>query len=127
MKQASRVTRFQDSQESAQEIIRDILKSKRDIDVNRLRIQEELVDLQKYLPQTDAGKQLFSDLKASLGRFKSELAEHDAVKSRDSDWEEERAEMQKRIDEVGGEVEKLRVPWIHRILGHLEVLKETGY
>ena len=55
----SHITRFEDSQESAQQIVHEILKSKYDIgiDVN-LRIQKELIDDQKPWAQTAVCKRI---------------------------------------------------------------------
>jgi hypothetical protein len=52
----SRVCRFEDSQASAWNIVHAILDSFEE--QTTLRIQNELVDLQRYIPETDAGKTL---------------------------------------------------------------------
>lgn len=114
----SQMTRFKDSQESAQQIVHKILKSKLTTDVN-LRIQRELVDLQRFLPQTDAGKLLFQDLKLVLVRHQDQLArlEETNVAEQDEVWKAEYDELQKRIETILGEIEQLKVPLIHKILG----------
>lgn len=78
IRHGSRITPFKDSQGSAQQIVEDVLRrnsdTSRSADVN-LRIQEELVDLQRILPQTDAGRFVTLDLQTQLSQAKQDLAE----------------------------------------------------
>ena len=112
----SPITRFDGSPESAGNIVCDILKTKRSTDIN-LRIQKELVDLKKYLPQTDAGKTLHDDLQRQLDRLEEELKQlRDMDKAdKDAEWQQEYREIEKWIQRIVSEREKLRVPLIQKI------------
>ena len=115
----SPMTQFKGTMESAQEIVRDILTN-RSTDVS-LRIQKELVDLKKYLPQTDAGKTLYYDLKRLLDQLKGELTElrniDQADRGQDDTWQKDYDDVKERIQSIVAELETFKVPLIQKILG----------
>ena len=113
----SSITRFEDTAESAKTVVCGIL-SKRSINVT-LRIQEELVDLRKYLPQTDAGKTLYDDLQRLHDRFKGELTQlRDMDRAeQDAKWRKEYADVMDRIETIRTEIKLFKVPLTQKILG----------
>ena len=115
----SSMTQFEGTPESAQKIVQDILTN-RSSDVS-LRIQKELVDLKRYLPQTDAGKTLYYDLKELLGQLKGELTQlrniDQADRDRDDTWQKDYDDVKERIKSIVAELETFKVPLIQKILG----------
>ena len=115
----SSMSRFDDTRESAQKIVRDILIN-RSTDVT-LRIQEELVDLKKYLPQTDAGKTLYDDLQRLHDRLKGELTElrniDRADRKQDDTWQKDYDDLKERIKNITDEIKTFKVPLTQKILG----------
>ena len=110
----SSMTRFDGTRGSAREIVRNILRE-RSTDVN-LRIQKELVDLKKYLPQTDAGKALYDDLQKKLNRLKEALHDMDQAE-RDDEWQKEYEDVMNQIRRIAVEIENFKVPLTQKILG----------
>ena len=119
LRHGSSVSRFDGTQRSAQKIVRDILIN-RSTDVT-LRIQEELVDLKKYLPQTDAGKTLYDDLQRLHDRLKGELAQlrniDQADRDQDDTWQKEYDDVKERIQSIVTEIKTFKVPLAQKILG----------
>jgi hypothetical protein len=70
----SRVSRFKDTHESAWRIVDLILEHQR---IDSLQIQRELVDLQKCLPETEAGKILRVMLQELAQKLKVETQEQE--------------------------------------------------
>ena len=116
LSKGSSMTRFEGTQGSAKNIVRNIL-IKRYIDVS-LPIQEDLVDLKKYLPQTNAGEMLYDDLQRLLNRLKGELMQLRDIDQadRDAKWRKEYDDMNDRIQSIVTEI-KSRVPLTQKILG----------
>ena len=116
LSKGSSMTRFEGTQGSAKNIVRNIL-IKRSIDVS-LPIQEDLVDLKKYLPQTNAGEMLYDDLQRLLNRLKGELMQLRDIDQadRDAKWRKEYDDMNDRIQSIVTEI-KSRVPLTQKILG----------
>ena len=119
LRHGSSVSRFDGTQGSAQKIVRDILIN-RSTDVT-LRIQEELVDLKKYLPQTDAGKTLYDDLQRLHDRLKGELTQlrniDQADRDQDDTWQKEYDDVKERIQSIVTEIKTFKVPLAQKILG----------
>ena len=117
LRNGSSIMRFDGTAKSAQTIVYGIL-SKRSINVT-LRIQEELVDLKKYLPQTDAGKTLYNDLQRLHDRLKGELTRlRDMDRAgRDAEWRKEYADVMDRIQTIVTEIKSFKVPLTQKILG----------
>ena len=119
LRHGSSVTRFDGTQGSAQKIVRDILIN-RSTDVI-IRIQEELVDLKKYLPQTDAGKTLNADLRRLHDRLKGELTQlrniDRADRDQDDAWQKEYDDVKERIKSIVTEIKTFKVPLAQKILG----------
>ena len=117
LRHGSSVSRFDGTQGSAQKIVREILIN-RSTNVT-LRIQEELVDLKKYLPQTDAGKTLYNDLERLHDRLKRELTQLRDIDQadRDAEWRKEYDDVKERIQSIVTELETFKVPLTQKILG----------
>ena len=95
---------------SAWEIINHILKNDR---VEFVRIQEELLELQKVIPDTDAGRTLRYTLEELRGQL---LAEEKAANMGDEQLRrKELEEIRKRIRDNMDEIQKLQVPLSERI------------
>ena len=95
---------------SAWEIINHILKNSR---VEVLRIQEELLELQKVIPETDAGRTLLytlEDLRKQL------LAQERTANMGDGQLRQEELEkLRKQIRKTSDDIQKLRVPSSEKI------------
>ena len=117
LRNGSSIMRFNGTAESAQKIVGNILR-KRSSDVT-LRIQEELVDLKKYLPQTEAGKTLYDDLQRLLDRLKGELTQLRDIDQadRDAEWQKEYDDVKERMQGIVTELETFKVPLAQKILG----------
>ena len=95
---------------SAWEIINHILENDR---VEFLRIQEELLELQKVIPETDAGR----TLRYTLEELREQLLAEERTANigdeqlRRKEWEE----IRKRMRETVGDIRKLRFPLSERI------------
>lgn len=117
IRHGSPITRFEDSHTSAKQIVVAILKTKRDAEVY-LRIQKELVDLQRYLPQTDAGKFVSEDLRTQLSKSKRDLAELRSLLGADRNpaLRQEYEEMQQSIRSIKLQIQQMKLPLAQRIL-----------
>ena len=117
LQKGSTMVRFDYNQESAKKIVNTILMSKRNTD-DILRIQKELVELQRYLSQTEAGKSPYSELRKLLVQLKGELTQLEKMKSieRNAEWVVEHNELQERITTIVDEIERMKVPLTARIL-----------
>ena len=109
LQQGSVTMRVHADSTSAWEIINHILKNDR---VEFVRIQEELLELQKVIPETDAGRTLRYTLEELRERL---LAEERTANMDEQLRREELEEIRKRIRETTDEIEKLRVPLSERI------------
>jgi len=94
----SHMARFTDTPESAWDIVELIIEKK---PIDALLIQEELVDLQRNLPETEAGKTLHSTLK--------ELAQK-------LEEDQESDETMKRLQAVHEQLRELKIPLSRRLV-----------
>ena len=80
--------------------------------------RSELVELQRYLSQTEAGKSPYSELRKLLVQLKGELTQLEKMKSieQDAEWVAEHDELQGRITTIVDEIERMKVPLTARIL-----------
>jgi hypothetical protein len=116
--EGSRVQRFEDTHESAWAIVHSILKNLQ-ISV-ALRIQNELVNFQQIIPETDAGKTLRYTLQQLLEMQKQMAEELEAqVTNEDDD-----AELQERVEEHRNQMRNtvkqitdLQIPKSRRVMG----------
>jgi hypothetical protein len=99
--QGSRIDRFLNTRESAWNIVDRLLEKDA---VDALLIQEELVDLQRMLPETEAGKALRSMLKELARKLKEEAAT------------QENEGTIERLQETLRQVQELRIPLGRRLL-----------
>ena len=110
LQQGSVIMRVHGDSASAWEIVNHILESSR---VEFVRIQEELLELQKVIPDTDAGRTLrymLEELRVQL------LAEERTTNIGDEQlrWKE-LEEIRKRMRDNMDEIQKLQVPLSERI------------
>ena len=117
IRHGSPITRFEDNHTSAKQIVLATLNTKRDPEVY-LRIQKELVDLQKYLPQTDAGKFVSVDLQTQLSKSKRDLAELRGLLGvgEDPALRTEYETLQQTIRSIQIQIQQMKVPFTRRIL-----------
>lgn len=108
--------RFNDSHTSAEQIVLTILDTKRDTEVY-LRIQMELVDLQKYLPQTDAGRFVSVDLQMELSKSKRDLASLRGLLDVEEDpaLRKEYEATQQSIRDIQTQIQQMKLPLARRI------------
>lgn len=102
---------------SAWEIVNRILGNQV---VDFVRIQEELLELQKVIPNTEAGQTLSYTLKELLEQQKElarQLEEEKAANTADSRVQQQLLENQRRMGETVGQIHKLKVPLGARIKG----------
>ena len=100
----STVRKFEDSQKSAWDVIVPIIKGHQKMDA--LQIQRELVELEKVVPDTEAGKQL----RYSLGQLLKSLEQ---ASSKDPS---RRKELDTQIVAIRDQIRAMRVPLTQRIL-----------
>ena len=92
---------------SAWEIIDHILKNDK---VEFVRIQEELLELQKVIPDTDAGRTLRHWLEKCREELEQNRKRLERAANMENGLEAKLEEIQKQIRETTDEIEKLRVP-----------------
>ena len=112
LQQGSVTMRVHADSTSAWEIINHILKNDR---VEFLRIQEELLELQKVIPETDAGR--LSTGPYTLEELRKQLlAEERAANMGDGQLrQKELEEIQKRMRETVDDIRKLKVPLSEKV------------
>ena len=113
--QGSVIMRVHADSSSAWEIINHILKNDK---VEFVRIQEELLELQKVIPDTDAGRTLRQWLEGrreELEQIRKRLLADERATNMDDGLKMKLEEVQKQIREITGEIEKLRVPLSEKI------------
>ena len=96
------MTRFHDTQESALNILRGLLKNEERIS---LKIQQEMVDQDLDLARTTAGETLDKELSAMAERYARDLEDHrrqmdQALKVRDIELEEIKADQVRRTEDL---------------------------
>jgi len=117
LSQGSQMARFMNTQESAWEIIDLVLLKD---PVNAL-IQKELIDLQKHLPETEAGKTLRYTLQELLEAQK-EMArqlQNDDGTQEDGGLREREEETTKRLRSTLHQIQELKIPLGRRIVTFL--------
>lgn len=117
IRHGSTMARFKGTQASGWEIIGGIL-SKRVVDF--VLIQEELVELQRLIPQTEAGQTLRYTLQELLKQQQELARELEEQKAREGGegirkWEQNK----QRIGSLLGQIHQLKVPLGARIKGFL--------
>ena len=96
------MTRFHDTQESALNILRGLLKNEERIS---LKIQQEMVDQNLDLARTTAGETLDKELSAMAERYARDLEDHKrqmnkALEARDLELEEIKGDQVRRTEEL---------------------------
>jgi hypothetical protein len=115
--QGSRMDRFMLTRESAWAIIELILSNE---PIDALHIQEELVDLHKLIPETDAGKTLRYTLKELLEAQRDmarQLRKEDDAGN--EGFKERQEEISQRLRSTLHQIHTLKVPLGRRILAFL--------
>jgi hypothetical protein len=107
----STVHKFEDSQESAWDVIAPIIEEDRIGKMDPLQIQEELVEAKKLIPYTEAGRQLQYSLDQLL-----KILERAASKD-----PSRRKELGAQIAAIRDQMRAMRVPVTQRILGLLDL------
>lgn len=106
----SPMVRFEDTGESAAQVIRTILNAKPHSGIN-LRIQSELVDDHKYLPQTEAGKLVFRDLQEQFVKLKEEQA---AARQRLGENDEQQyleyEQRRQQMETITAQIRQMKIP-----------------
>ena len=110
LQQGSVTMRVHADSTSAWEIINHILKNVR---IEFVRIQEELLELQKVIPETDAGRTLQYTLEELREQLLAE--ERTANMGNGQLRQKELEEIRKRMHETVDDIRKLRVPLGERI------------
>ena len=108
IKGGSTVRKFEDSQKSAWDVIAPIIEEGRHGKMDVHKIQEEL---EKLIPDTEAGRQLRYDLDQLLKGLKQ-------ASSKDSS---RRKELEAEIAAIRDQIRAMRVPVTQRILGLLDL------
>jgi hypothetical protein len=120
----SSMARFMNTKKSASEIVKLILKKP---PMDALLIQEELVDLQKRLPETEAGmtlrytlQELLEDQKAITRQLREDTISRQLRKDAGGQMSEELRvrceEAEKRLRSTLTQIEELKIPLGRRIL-----------
>ena len=112
--QGSRMARFMNTHESAWDIINLILDS----DPIGALIQKELVDLQKILPETEAGKTLRCTLQQLLEAQRASVRQlqKDSEAGGDDGLRQRHEETTKQLHSTLHQIQELQVPLGRRIL-----------
>ena len=106
----SQIRRYKDSYDSAWEIV-NLIRKKEKTDLP-IQVQKELVDLQKRIPQTEAGDALRNSLKTLLAEQKEAL--HRLKQS--PDLQEEYEEAERQLRSTLEQIQRLKIPLGRRIL-----------
>jgi hypothetical protein len=127
-----KVLSFQDSQSSALDVIDFILKrtserKKLQIKEKALQIQTELVDDRKFIPQTEAGKELRYSLQELLQLQKQMAAlEADVAKGGDAEAEAKLRETEEKMEKVVGQIQSLRLSLSQRVISWFRKLASVS-
>jgi chromosome segregation ATPase len=100
----SLVARWAGSAESAKEMVEDILATRDRHGSATLQIQKELVDDEKDLDQTTAGRELYKEFEELQMKFEERLNDvleqtKEAILKKDSEWREELQEEKLKLEE----------------------------
>ena len=106
IEKGAQLCRHTNTPESAQEILRKILRNEPLV----LKIQHELIDEHKDIGQTGAGEELNREICAVVARYQRKIGEleedmHEATEEKDEESRDELEEEKRRMQE---EIEKLR-------------------
>jgi len=107
LRQGSQMARFENTQESAWAIIDLILGGGTPVIA---LIQEELIDLQKLLPETEAGK----TLRYTLQEVQRKLARQ--LQDENDGWGNKDEEIMKRLRLILNQIQELKVPLGRRLM-----------
>ena len=107
----STVCEFEDSQESAWDVIAPIIEKDRYKKMDALEIQKELVEAKKLLPETAAGRQMRYDLDQLLKTFEQASSEDSS----------RRKELDAKIAAIRDQMREMHVPVTQRNSGSLDL------
>ena len=107
----STVCRFEDSQQSAWDVITPIIEKDRFGKMDALQIQMELVEARKLIPDTDAGR----ELRYSLDQLLKSLKEASSTDP------SRRKELDAQIAAIRDQMRVMRIPVMQRISGLLDI------
>ena len=107
-KQGAIVFKLQTSRESARQLVETVLARVQE-DRVKLRIQEELVELDKKLPETEAGKELKMSLEEIMVHHKRALAGENLTK-------EQIAAHHQKIATIAPQIQLLKLSFSQRLL-----------
>ncbi|KAI0155609.1 P-loop containing nucleoside triphosphate hydrolase protein [Pestalotiopsis sp. NC0098] len=107
----SLLARWSGSTESAQQIIEDVLSARSKNGPATLQIQKELVDDNKALDETLAGKELYKDLEELQLKFEERLSDvlqqtQEAILQKDGEWREELHQERIKLEEQRRQAEE---------------------
>lgn len=113
IEKGSKVRSFRDSRQSAWDVVDLFLErasKQKQIKEKALQIQTELVVDRKFIPQTQAGKELRYSLKELLQLQKQMAAlEADMAKGGDAEAEAKLRETEEKMEKVVGQIQSLRL------------------
>ncbi|KAH7908656.1 P-loop containing nucleoside triphosphate hydrolase protein [Hygrophoropsis aurantiaca] len=109
----SQMERFNGSQKSAWDIVKTITDKKL---LEALQIQNELVNLGKLLPQTEAGNALRTSLKNLVAEHKKTIMELRSEKGDGQQVDDRLKETESQIKSLLGQIQELKIPLSKRIL-----------
>ncbi|KDQ53007.1 hypothetical protein JAAARDRAFT_39720 [Jaapia argillacea MUCL 33604] len=123
------IDRSANSSESAWRIVRKVVQNKEEREA--LLLQEEMVDLQKHLNETEAGKALYTTLQKLLSEQKETirlLADQASQANPEvaKELEAEHARLQKELDATFVEIKRLKIPFGRRIMMFFKFKKARG-
>jgi len=119
--------RFNNTLESAWDVLKVILDLKETSDDPTLLLQEELVKLAKVLGETAAGRTLYEDLQRQLAKQKETLKElQQAANGQDNkelleDLEKQCNDAKERVQNMVHQMNEMKIPFSRRILSLLSV------
>ena len=105
----SQMMRFEDTRDSAAKIIGKILNKKPHSGIS-LRIQAELVDDQKYLPQTEVGKLVFRDLREQFAKLKEEQAAAQQHRGEHGGEDQEYTQRRQQMENIALQIRQMKIP-----------------
>ena len=105
------VRKFEDSHESAWDVITSIIAKDRYGKMDALQVQMELVEAKKLIPDTDAGRELRYSLDQLLKSLKQASSKEPS----------QREERNTQITAIRNQIRAMRIPVIQRILGLLDL------
>jgi hypothetical protein len=116
--QGSRVCQFKDTYDSAWDIVTSLLEN---VPLACIEIQKELVDLQKQLPETDAGRALRKELQTHLEEQKARARR--MLEEKTPEAKARYDEMLKQIASTLNQIRELDIPLKRRLMALLFAIK----